>query len=147
MSRSESPSSRHLTIVDPDGLDCVLAAGDIGDLKGLRAWIAGLSDAVVGQVYIEVFSPIQIQPLSVPSGVGVTWICRESLRPSPRPGIGLPRGQALASAVEAWLDEWVRVDGDAGRQFSIWTGARSSPVMQNLWFRVEAELAKRWPDR
>ncbi|XPP27782.1 MAG: hypothetical protein ACNYNX_06255 [Leucobacter sp.] len=144
MSTSGSHSSSHLSILDPDGLDCILAAGDASDLRELRAWIADLPESSFGQIYIEVFSPIQIEPLPVPPGVGVTWICREALRPSSRPGIGIPRGRALADAVDAWLDEWVRVEDDAGRHFSIWTGARSSSVMQSFWLRIEAELAERW---
>lgn len=133
--------------IDPEFLDCVLAAGDIGDLPGLRAWCAALPADAYGRIFLEVFSPIQIEPLPAPPGVGVTWICREGLRISPRPGIGIPRGQALADAVDAWLDEWLRADPGAGRHFLLWTGARSSSVMRSFWNRVEAELTEIWSGR
>ncbi|MBL5972743.1 MAG: hypothetical protein D3X82_02935 [Candidatus Leucobacter sulfamidivorax] len=146
MSDSGPHSPRHLTILDPDGLECLLAAGDAGDLRGLAAWLSERPRHSIGNVFIEVFSPIQIEPLPTPPGIGVTWICREGMRPSPRPGIGVPRGRALADAVDAWLDEWLRVGDDADRHFSIWMGARSSSVMQSFWLDVEHELAERWSD-
>lgn len=124
-------------------LECVIAAGDISDVNGLRAWCAKLPERTYGQIFIEVFTPYQIEPFSTPQHVGVTWICRELLRPSTRPGIGIPRGQALAVAVDAWIDEWIRADPGYWH-FSLWMGARSSSIMRSYWHRLEAELSELW---
>lgn len=132
---------------DPEHLECVLAAGDVADIDGLRAWCSMLPDDAYGQIFMEVFSPIQIVTLPTPPRVGVTWICREQLRSSTRPGIGIPRGQALADAVDAWLDEWLRADPATGRSFLLWTGARSSSIMNSFWIRLEAELTEIWSGR
>ncbi|MBO1900683.1 hypothetical protein J4H92_01820 [Leucobacter weissii] len=136
--------SQELVFLDPEHLDCVLAGGDAADLPGLRLWCATLPPESYGRIFIEVFSPIQIEPLNPPPGIGVTWICREQLRPSPRPGIGIPRGQALADAVDAWLDEWLRADPASGRHFTVWTGARTSSIMHSFWRRIESELTRIW---
>lgn len=142
MDRNTPDLSQHAH-VEPGQLECVIAAADVGDLRGLRAWCAALPPHVYGQIFIEVFAPYQIEPFPTPQHVGVTWICREQLRPSTRPGVGIPRGQALADAVDAWLDEWIRADAGYWH-FSLWMGARSSSIMRSFWFRVEAELGELW---
>ena len=140
--------------LDPSFLDphlhdeapvCVIAAGDINDVRGLRAWCATLPADAYGQIFIEVFAPFQVEPLKAPERVGVTWICRERLRPSTRPGIGIPRGQALATAVDAWCNEWLRAD-PGSHHFTLWMGARSSSVMRSFWARIESELCWLWSD-
>lgn len=130
---------------EPGHLDCVLAAGDISDLPGLRAWCASLPRHSYGQIFIEVFTPFQIQPLDTPHHVGVTWLCREERRPSTRPGIGTPRGQILADAVDAWLSEWIRADPHSWH-FMLWMGARSSSVMRSFWRRIETKVDQLWSD-
>ncbi|MGR4010275.1 SIP domain-containing protein [Leucobacter sp. 1207-22] len=129
---------------EPEHVHYVLAAGDAGDLGGLQAWCNDLPPGSYGQIFIEVFAPIQIEPFPTPPGIAVTWICRESLRPSPRPGIGIPRGQALADAVDAWFDEWLRATPTNGAHFLLWAGARSSSIMQSYWHRLEVELNALW---
>ncbi|WP_427869731.1 SIP domain-containing protein [Leucobacter luti] len=134
-----------VTVVDPAGLDCVVAAGDISDLPSLREWLAGLPAETYGRVFIEVFSEIQVEPVEAPEGVGVTWLCREQREPSPRPGIGRRRGEALAGAVEAWFDEWLWADAENVRHIELWMGARTSSVMQSYWKKLERRLERRWP--
>ncbi|MDI6022349.1 SIP domain-containing protein [Leucobacter sp. UT-8R-CII-1-4] len=136
-----APATGDELMHDHGQLDCILAAGDIGDLPGLRAWCENLPIDSYGQVFIEVFSPIQIEPIHTPPGVNVTWICRERLRESTRPGIGIPRCEALATAVDAWLDEWFRVDSCLTRHFTMWMGARGSSIMHSYWLRIEREVA------
>ncbi|MFV0433778.1 MAG: hypothetical protein ACK5LO_07360 [Leucobacter sp.] len=131
-------------IIDPEYLDCVLAGGDVSDLNVLRAWCAALPHESYGRIFIEVFAPFQIQPFATPPHIGVTWICREGLRSTPRPGIGIPRGQALANAIDAWLDEWLRADPETGRHFTLWAGAQTSSIMRSFWARVEAEFTELW---
>lgn len=140
---SNDPSA--VSVVDPDGLDCVLAAGDITDLPELRSWLAGLPEEAYGQVFIEVFAEMQVEPLPVPPHVGVTWLCRERREASPRPGIGRRRGDALAAAVEGWFAEWLWADSQAIRNIELWMGARTSSVMQSYWTQLDRRLDKRWP--
>lgn len=140
---SEQPEA--VTVIDPAGIECVLAAGDAADLPSLREWLRGLPEGAYGQVFIEVFAPIQIVPLPLPAHVGVTWLCREQREVSPRPGIGRGRGEALATAVDAWCDEWLWADSNAVRNIELWTGARTSPVMQNYWTALDRRVEKRWP--
>lgn len=122
---------------------CVLAAGDLSDVHELRDWCAKLPTASYGQVFIEVFSPIQIQLIPAPAGVNITWICREQLRESTLPGIGIPRGQALASAVDAWLSEWYSAEPGVDRHFTMWMGARGNEIMHDFWRRLEHKVAQR----
>lgn len=132
-------------MIDPAGIDCVLAACDASDIPALREWLRELPDSSYGRVFVEVFSPIQIEMLEVPTHVGVTWLCRETREASPRPGIGRQRGDALATAVDAWFDEWLWADSESVRHIELWTGARTSPVMQNYWMALDRRLEKRWP--
>lgn len=128
---------------ETEQLACVLAAGDIGDLEGLKRWCASLPEHTYGQIFIEVFTEYQIEHFKTPEHVGVTWICREQLRPSTRPGIGIPRCQALSEAIEAWLDEWIRADPGLWH-YSLWMGARSSSIMRSYWMKLENELSELW---
>nr|WP_272928700.1 SIP domain-containing protein [Leucobacter luti] len=134
-----------VSVVDPAGVDCVIAACDAADLPALRQWLGSLPETSYGRVFVEVFAPMQIEQLPVPPHVGVTWLCREEREASPRPGIGRRRGEALATAVDAWFDEWVWADSEAVRNIELWTGARSCPVMQNYWTALDRRLEKRWP--
>lgn len=126
-------STRTPTFGDPAHADCVLAVADASDLDALREWCADLPANAYGTVFVEVFAPMQIVDLQAPRRVAVRWICREELSPSPRPGIGVPRGQALASAVGAWFDEWLGTDPEAADRYLIWAGARSTPIMREFW--------------
>lgn len=134
-----------VTVVDPEGIDCIIAAGDISDLPALRDWLAVLPAEAYGQVFIEVFAEMQIEPLAAPGNVTVTWLCREQREESPRPGIGRMRGEALAAAVEAWFDEWMWADSQSVRNIELWMGARTSSVMQSYWAKLQRRLERRWP--
>ncbi|CAG7609215.1 siderophore-interacting protein [Leucobacter soli] len=123
-----------LIFIDPSYLDCVLAAGDAGDLPVLREWCAQLPPTAYGRVFVECASAEPIE-LPVPTGVGVTCV-------APRPGG--PDGSAVVDAVEAWLDEWLRGDPLSGRHIALWAGAQGSPAARDHWSRVESELAEIW---
>lgn len=130
-------------IVDPAGLDCVLAAGDSSDIAALQSWLDMLPSTAYGQVFLEVFTAFQRVDLCAPPGVNVTWLFREQRATSTRPGLGQPRGQALATAVDGWLDEWFRVTDDE-RHICIWAGARSSSVMNRYWLAISQEITARF---
>lgn len=121
----------------------MFAAGEISDLEDLREWCAALPTDAYGQIFIEVFTPYQVQRLDAPERVGVTWIHREQRRAGTRSSVCVPRGQALADAVDAWLDEWIRAD-PGFLHFTLWMGAQSSSIMRSFWFRLEAELRVLW---
>lgn len=120
----------------PSNLECVLAAGDSGDIAALQEWCAALPKKSYGCVYIEVDSPEQMQTLDTPPGVVVTWL----IRSSPESLVG----ERLMEAVNAWLDEWLRGDPLSGRYVHLWTGARTSREVTEQWSRIEAELAETW---
>ncbi|MFV0434830.1 MAG: SIP domain-containing protein [Leucobacter sp.] len=133
---------RDFIFICPSYLDCVLAAGDAGDIEVLRDWCAALPRKSYGKVFIEIDSPMQIQLLETPPGVGVTWIERNSTA-SPT-GETPKHGEALMRAVEGWLDEWVRGDPLSGRNVRLWSGARGSSEVSEHWDRIEEELAEIW---
>ncbi len=119
----------------PSYLECVLAAGDAGDIAALRDWLAALPRKSYGRVFIEVDSPMQTQLLETPPGVGITWVERRPAEAS---------GAALMRAVEGWLDEWLRGDPLSGRYVHLWSGARSTPEVAEHWNRIETELSEIW---
>ena len=129
-----------------DRIDCVMAAGDITDLPAIKTWCESLPTTSYGQVFIEVFSPLQIEALNVPPRVGVTWICRELLRPHTRPGTGIERGEGLITAVDAWLSEWHGAEYGAERYFTMWMGARSNAIVHDYWKSLEQHVAKTTSD-
>lgn len=131
-----------LVLDTTDRIECILAAGDVSDLPEIKTWCETLPAQSYGQVFIEVFSPIQIQTIAVPPGVSITWICRELLRSSILPGECLPRGEALVTAVDAWLSEWYRAEYGAERTFSMWMGARSNEIVHDYWTRLERQITR-----
>lgn len=116
---------------------CVLAAATARDLPELRSWCEQLPDDAYGQVFIEVLSEVQVEPLVAPPGVSVTWIVREAVAGDSRLSALPPRGGALSRAVDAWLDEWCRADYGPERTITIWSGQRRCPFVESCWRRLE----------
>ncbi|QIM19385.1 SIP domain-containing protein [Leucobacter coleopterorum] len=135
MQAFESDGSEITSVVDPDGIDCVLAAGDAADLDEIREWLQLLPDTAYGQVFVEVSDRAQIEPLPLPVNVAATWLFV---------GGGDP-GVALETAVDAWFDEWLWPDSGVDRNFHLWTGARENAVMQGYWHSFDRRLKKRLP--
>ncbi|WP_336659132.1 SIP domain-containing protein [Leucobacter sp. USHLN153] len=140
-----SDFSDAVSVIDPDGIDCILAAGDASDITQLREWLRELPETAYGRVFIEVFSDVQIEALPTPPHVGVTWLCREGREDGSAAAPGRRRGEALAGAVDAWFDEWLWADADSVRNIQLWMGARSSTTMQAYWMGLDRRLEKRWP--
>ncbi|MGO1735406.1 MAG: SIP domain-containing protein [Leucobacter sp.] len=136
MSSSDQPDEidpSDFIFICPSYLECVLAAGDSGDIAALQDWCAALPKKSYGHVFIEVASSSQIQPFATPAGVSVTWLVRSSS--------AALSGSRLMDAVDAWLDEWMRGDPLSGRYVHLWSGARGSEEVTAQWDRIEAELA------
>lgn len=133
---SDESTSSDFIFICPSHLECVLAAGDAGDISALRDWCASLPRKSYGRVFIEVDSPAQIEHLDAPPGVGITWLVQEELAAF--------TGERLMDAVNAWLDEWVRADPLSGRYVHLWSGARDSHEVTAHWELIRAELAEIW---
>ncbi|QIK63080.1 SIP domain-containing protein [Leucobacter viscericola] len=140
MQAFDSDGSEVTSVVDPDGLDCVLAAGDAGDLDEIREWLQNLPETAYGQVFIEASDKAQIEPLPLPVNVAATWLCAGS-----RATVEQDPGVALETAVDAWFDEWLWPDSGVDRNFHLWTGCRENVVMQGYWRSFDRRLKKRLP--
>ncbi|GAA1825120.1 hypothetical protein GCM10009750_05170 [Agromyces salentinus] len=112
----------------------MLFAGDTGDVASIRSRLADCAPNATGIVLIEAVNAMQIAPIEAPAGIAVHWVFREH-----RSGTVVPRGEALVTAVDAWLDEWMRPEG--GTEIAIWLGARSTPIVGAYANALERELA------
>ncbi len=139
----EPEHSDPVAVLDPDGIDCVLAAGDADDLDEIREWLGQLPETAYGQVFVEASDSARIESLPCPPGVSATWLVAP-----PEESAGTAsgsRGDALANAVDAWFDEWLWAESGTGRDFQLWMGARTSAVMESYWLALDRRLKKRWP--
>lgn len=100
----------------------VLLAGDSADLRDLRALAATLPADAYGQVYIEVASADQIEPLPTPARVAVTWLVRDCEAEA----AVAERGVLLTAAIDAWIAEWMPV-GERNDQRIAWVGCSAAP--------------------
>jgi len=98
----------------------VLLAGDSADLPDLLALASTLPADAYGQVYVEVASAVQIEPLPTPARVAVTWLVREHDH-----GIAA-RGALLAAAVDGWIAEWMPAGVRDDRRIA-WVGCAAAP--------------------
>lgn len=135
----EPSASEDFIFLCPTRLDCVLAAAEVSELAELREWCEQLPERSYGQVFVA-GDPAEhdehcghLEPLPVPPGVAVNWVAPTARGSAPE--------VALAAAVDAWLDEWVRVEYGAERHVKVWAGARAIPAMRDFWHRLEAELS------
>lgn len=80
----------------PQTADRILIAGDESALESIREITAGLHPKTRGQVFVEVASAADIQPIQGPGRVSITWLVRD-------------RGQSLRRSVDAWLSEMLPV--------------------------------------
>ncbi|GAA2223082.1 SIP domain-containing protein [Herbiconiux moechotypicola] len=106
----------------------VLLAGTENDLDEMRAIIATLGDRARGQVFVEVPSAADIDPIATPERVTVTWLARDVRTGEMGSGLACAPGQALGRAVSAWVGEMSTgedvFDGDG---LCAWVG-RSVPA-------------------
>ncbi|TPW75690.1 SIP domain-containing protein [Schumannella soli] len=129
-------------LVPLDTATRVLFVGDSADLPALRRILADLPGDAYGQVFIEIASRIQIEPLLVPDAVSVSWL-RRDLRCSRIDGLA-PRGALAARALTAWASEWMPDDVDSeGADFALWVGCATSPRVDAAFRRLHASLHER----
>lgn len=101
----------------------VLLAGTESDLDEIRAVVATLGDRAAGQVFVEVATAADIDPIATPERVTVTWLARDVRTGEMGSGLPCVPGQALGRAVRAWVGEMstgeFEFDGD---DVCVWLG-------------------------
>jgi NADPH-dependent ferric siderophore reductase len=101
----------------------VLLAGTEADLDALRALVTTLGHRARGQVFVEVPTAAEIEPIATPERVTVTWLPRDVRSGAMGTGLACAPGQALGRAVTAWIGEMstgeLELDGD---EICVWLG-------------------------
>jgi NADPH-dependent ferric siderophore reductase len=92
---------------NPQAADRLLLAADESSLATLRVILATLPAAARGQVFVEVQSEGDIEPLTAPGRFAVCWLVRD-------------RGQSLRRSVDAWLAEMLPVSAFAESTVYAW---------------------------
>ena len=101
----------------------VLFAGDASSVPTLRAMLASLPLCARGQVFVEVASEADVEHLTSPGRVTVTWLARDRRSGVPGSGLSCAPGEAVERAVRAWLAEmYVDADALAEAEHLIWIG-------------------------
>jgi NADPH-dependent ferric siderophore reductase len=94
----------------------VLLAGTEANLDEIRAIVALLPERAMGQVFVEVPSAVDIDPIATPERVTVTWLARDERSGEMGTGLRCTTGQAVGRAVRAWVGEMstgdAEIDGD-----------------------------------
>lgn len=91
----------------------ILLAGDLSSLPQFREFLATLGAKSTGQVFIEVDSLDQIEPIATPPRFSVCWLDRS-------------RGQQLRRSVDAWLSEMLPVSAAEEHRVYAWIAAEGS---------------------
>lgn len=89
---------------NPDA-DWHLFAGDESALPAIAAALESLPADAAGQVYIEVESAADIQPITKPDGVALSWVFRNGATPAEFTGLtdAVANGQWLEGKVQAFV--------------------------------------------
>lgn len=100
--------------------DLILLAADESDLAVVEAVLAQLPAKARGQVFVEVADASRIVPLAGPGRVCISWLDRS-------------RGQSLAEAVTAWLQEMLPVEADREHCVYAWTSGDAGARLLTSW--------------
>jgi NADPH-dependent ferric siderophore reductase len=113
-------TSRELTIDgwNPAGEDRLLLAGDENALPCIRTMLAMAGAKQRGQVFVEVQSESDIQPLDAPGRFSVCWLLRD-------------RGQSLRRSVDAWLSEMLPVSAFDDHTVYAWIAGSTRVLTSN----------------
>jgi NADPH-dependent ferric siderophore reductase len=118
----------------------VLVAGDETILPVIRELVTKLPRSIRGQIFIEVASADDIDPLETPERVTVTWLTRDSRFGEPGNGTGCVRGYAVSRAVAAWISEMTTGDVDVdAAELCVWLGGAAA-LEADLSHDVESRL-------
>ncbi|MBK4347459.1 SIP domain-containing protein [Lacisediminihabitans sp. G11-30] len=91
----------------PSATDKLLLAGTERSIPVLRAILASLPAKARGQVFVEVASADDIDPIAGPGRVMVCWLLRD-------------RGQSLQRSVDSWLSEMLPTEFDREHNVYAW---------------------------
>ncbi len=109
-----------------------LLVGDSADLPTLQGIVSRLPTNAFGQIFIEVASTVQVRHWIVPTGMTVSWLCRD--RAAGAPGALAPHGELAARALAAWVAEWIperRTDHQL--PYVLWVGCAASERVDHLY--------------
>jgi len=109
-------------------LDHVLIAGDVTELDSIRALLALLPEQAYGQVYVESTAADVQATLLAPPRVTVSHLVRAEHHVI---------GEALSSAVDCWVAEWMPDDPQPEREIAIWAGGTVTAGVPTLGARLE----------
>jgi NADPH-dependent ferric siderophore reductase len=99
----------------------VLIAGTETDLESIRTVVALLGEKARGQVFVEVPSASDIDPIATPERVTVTWLPRDVRTGPMGSGLACAPGQAVQRAVTAWMGEMSTGDAELdGDEMCVW---------------------------
>jgi len=94
----------------PTGADRLLLAGNEACVETIRMILATLPASARGQVFVEVQSESDIEPLVAPGRFSVSWLVRD-------------RGQALRRSLDGWLAEMLPVSAFGSSSVYSWVAA------------------------
>jgi len=125
----------------PDGGACghhVLVAGLADDTATVRSLLGALPACTVGQVLLEA-EPDRAPDVAgwdVPGRVAVHVLRRDTTPVARR-----RRGRRLATALDAWVTEWLDPEGCAcAGPFTLWVGGAGNAEVEVLCRRLERGL-------
>ena len=95
---------------NPQPADRLLLAGDESSLEMIRVILATLPASARGQVFVDVQSEGDIQPLTAPGRFAVCWLVRD-------------RGQQLRRSLDSWLSEMLPVSAFGESTVYAWVAA------------------------
>ncbi len=94
-------------------LQHVLVAGSFDELPVIEAVLLLLPKTAYGQVLVETPEHLELPALELPPRMTVARLAR---------GLDDEPGSLVATAVQAWLEEWTPAEPDPARAVTAWVG-------------------------
>lgn len=99
---------------NPGPADRILLAGTAESLETINLILATLPVRSRGQIFVEVDSAEEIEPINAPPRFAVCWLLRD-------------RGQQLQRSIDAWLSEMLPVSGTEEHSVYTWIASEGAP--------------------